>query len=102
MIQPMAARLRSTGRKSSNRRDGALVAVTANTDGITVAAISTALKAVAPPSRNEAEGPAQLATMPAMVNEAAPEIPTPAACQVTARDCAVPSSGSAIALRPGM
>ena len=72
-IQPMAARLRSTGRKSSNRLDGALVAGTANTDGITVAAISTALKAVAPPSRKDAEAPAQLATRPAMMNETAPE-----------------------------
>ena len=66
MIQPMAARLRSTGRKSSNRRDGAFVAETANTDGITVAAISTALSAVAPPSRKAAEGPAQLPTRPAI------------------------------------
>src|SRR5436305_5814805 len=98
----MAARLRSTGRKSSNRRAGAFVGGTANTEGITAAAIKTALRAVAPPSRNEADGPVQLATRPAMVNEAAPEIPTPAACQVTARDCAVPSSESAIALRPGM
>jgi hypothetical protein len=102
MIQPMAARLRSTGRKSSNFRDGAFVAGAANADGITIAVINTALKAVPPPSRNGAEGPAQPATKPAMVNEAAPEIPTPAACQETARDCAVPSSGSAIALRPGM
>jgi len=98
----MAARLRITGRKSSNRRDGAFVVGTANTDGITVAAITTALKAVPPPSRNEAEAPAQLATRPAMVKEAAPEIPTPAACHETARDCAVSSSGSAIALRPGI
>src|SRR5258705_165347 len=98
----MAARLRSTGRKSSNRLDGALAAGTGDTDGITVAAINTALKAVAPPSRKDAEAPAQLATRPATVNEAAPEIPTPAACHETARDCAVPSSGSAIALRPGM
>ena len=75
----MTARLRSTGRKSSNRRDGAF-AGTANADGITIAAISTALKAVAPPSRKAAEGPAQLPIRPAMLNEAAPEIPTPAAC----------------------
>src|SRR6516162_2481568 len=102
MIQPMAAQLRSTGRKSSNRRDGAFVDPTAKLDGITVETISTALKAVAPPSRNDAEAPAQLPTNPAMANEAAPEIPTPAACHETARDCAVPSSGSAIALRPGM
>src|SRR5690349_24627947 len=61
-IQPMAARLRSIGRKSSNRRDGAFVAGTANTDCITVAAIKTALNAVAPPSRKAAEGPAKLAT----------------------------------------
>jgi hypothetical protein len=80
MIQPLPARLRSTGRKSSSRRDGAFVVGTANTDGITVAAISTALSAVAPPSRKEAEAPAQLPTRPAMLNEAAPEIPTPAAC----------------------
>src|SRR5215468_11160437 len=94
----MAARLRSTGRKSSNRRDGAFVGGTTNTDGITVAAIKTALNAVAPPSRKAAEGPAKLATSPAMVKEAAPEMPTPPACHDTARDCAVPSSGSAIAL----
>jgi hypothetical protein len=93
----MAARLRSTGRKSSNRRDGAFVGGTANLEGITVAAISTALKAVAPPSRKDAEVPARLPTRPATVNEAAPEIPTPAACHETARDCAVPSSGSEIA-----
>ena len=101
-IQPMAVRLRSTGRKSSNRRDGAFDAGTANTEGITAAAIKTALRAVAPPSRNAAEGPAKPATRPATVKEAAPEIPTPAVCQVTARDCAGPSSGSAIALSPGM
>jgi hypothetical protein len=56
MIQPMAARLRSTGRKSSNFRDGAFVAGAANADGITIAVINTALKAVPPPSRNGAEG----------------------------------------------
>ena len=58
MIQPMAARLRSTGRKSSSRREGAFVDGAANLDGITIAAISTALNAVALPSRNEAEAPA--------------------------------------------
>src|SRR6516225_11995832 len=98
----MAARLRSTGRKSSNRRDGAFVAAIANADGITIAPIIAAHNAVAPPSRKEAEVPAQLPTRPAMVKEAAPEIPTPAACHDTAHDCAVPSSGSAIALRPGI
>src|SRR5258707_15027193 len=102
MIQPMAARLRSTGRKSSSRRDGAVVAEAGNAEGMTVAAIRTAPNVVAPPRRNEAEAPAQSPTRPAIAKEAAPEIPTPAACHDTTRDCAVPSSGSAIALRPGI
>jgi hypothetical protein len=98
----MAARLRSTGRKSSSRRAAAVIAEAGNAEGMTVAVITTAPNAVAPPRRNEAEAPAQLPTRPAIANDAAPEIPTPAACHETARDCAVPSSGSAIALRPGM
>src|SRR6266481_8178317 len=102
MIQPMAARLRSTGRKSSSRRDDAVVTEAGNTKGMTVVAIRTAPNAVAPPRKNEAEVPAQLPTRPAIANDAAPEIPTPAACHETARDCAVPSSGSVIALRPGI
>src|ERR1700682_2617003 len=102
MIQPMAARLRSTGRKSSNRRERAVVVAAGGPEGMTVAAIRTAPNAVAPPRRNDAEAPAQLPTKPAIANDAVPEIPTPAACHETTRDCAVPSSGSAIALRPGM
>jgi hypothetical protein len=77
MIQPMAARLRSTGRKSSSRREGAVVAEAGNAEGITIAAIRTAPNTVAPPRRNEAEAPAQLPTRPAIAKEAAPEIRHP-------------------------
>ena len=59
-IQPMAVRLRSTGRKSSNRRDGAF-AGTAKTDGITIATISTALKGGRATEQEGCRGPRPIA-----------------------------------------
>jgi hypothetical protein len=56
----MTARLRSTGRKSSNRRDGAF-AGTANADGITIAAISTALKGGRAVEQEGCRGPRPIA-----------------------------------------
>ena len=48
-------------------------------------------------------GPASVSNRLAdTAKESAPAMPTPAACQDTARDCATPSSGSAIAFSPGM
>jgi hypothetical protein len=69
---------------------------------MTVAAIMMAPSAVAP-RRNAADAPAQLPARPEIAKEAAPEIPTPAACHETARDCAVPSSGgqSPVTTQPG-
>jgi len=70
--------------------------------GITAQAIARAISAATPPNRNAAPGLIQAAINPAMAKELAPATPTPAACMETARDCALPSSVSAIAFRPGM
>jgi len=55
-----------------------------------------------PPTRKAACGPASAAQAPARAKESAPAMPTPAACQDTARDCALPLKGSAMAFSPGM
>ena len=63
--------------KAIKRRREGFVAEAGKAAGMTVAAIRTAPNAVAPPSRKEAEAPAQLPTRPAIANEIEPEIPTP-------------------------
>ena len=60
------------------------------------------LAAAMAPNRKAALGPASASNRLAAAKESAPAMPTPAACQDTARDCAAPSSGSAIAFSPGM
>ncbi len=70
--------------------------------GIAIAPIASAAAAQAAPKPKAADGPAIASSAPAMAKDAAPALPTPAACQLTARDCASPSSRSAIAFSPGM
>ena len=69
---------------------------------MTVAAMAKAAAAATPPNRKAALGPARASNRLATAKETAPAMPTPAACQETARDCAAPSNGSATAFRPGM
>jgi hypothetical protein len=99
-IQAMARRFASTGRKSSSRpacaRGGGGVS------GMMNSAMAKAPAASTPPIRKAKDGPPSAAQAPASAKETAPAMPTPAACQPTARDCAGPLSGSAIAFRPGM
>jgi hypothetical protein len=82
-------------RRGAAARGGAL-------RGSTAAPIAAAASAATPPNRKAASGPPSAASPPASAKEAAPAMPTPAACQLTARDCAVPSSRSAMAFSPGM
>src|SRR5438045_3677936 len=75
----MAARFRNTGRKSSRFLCGAAAGTwRGSRAGITIAATSTAAQAVAAPSRKAASGPAIRSITPAIANDAAPEMPTPA------------------------
>src|SRR4051794_39768780 len=97
----MAARLPRTGRKS-NRGPCRATRLGGEAEGMTTAAMAKAPAAATAPNRKAAAGPALAEMRLATANDVAPAIPTPAACQDTARDCALPSSGSAIAFRPGI
>jgi AraC family transcriptional regulator len=73
-----------------------------NSRGMTTAAMAKAVAAATPPNAKAALGPPRASNRLAAAKETAPAMPTPAACRETARDCAAPSSGSAMALRPTM